>query len=77
MQVIRPFKTDDVGGAFLSEDASEEFFRHSHGIGTNEWTLCNVACEEWNYTNYTEEKVITCPKCLAEIRHYRTYKGKA
>jgi hypothetical protein len=60
----------------LQTDDVDVFFSHTHGMGTHEWTLCSVAPEEWNYTNQAPVKNITCPECLREIAHAKSYKGK-
>jgi hypothetical protein len=60
----------------MQEEEAVYFFNNTHGIGTNEWTLCSIAPEEWNYANQTPVKDITCPDCLREISHAKTYKGK-
>lgn len=74
MQVYKFTQTE--GHSDMSEEVAEEFFSHSHGMGTHEWTLCSIAPEEWNYTNKTPVKKITCPLCLREIAHCKSYKGK-
>jgi hypothetical protein len=54
----------------------DDFFKYSHGIYGiyGEFTLCSVACEEWNYDSFLKRKRITCPECLNVIRHCRSYK---
>lgn len=84
MEIIKPvvgeiFIKDEYGETIerLSDtlDEDDEFYRHSHGIALQgEHTLCSYACEEWNYDAYAPRKRITCPDCLAVIRHCRAYK---
>jgi len=56
----------------------DDFFSHSHGIcqsfNGGEFTLCGVACCEWEYTKTFPRKRITCPDCLGLIRKCKTYK---
>jgi hypothetical protein len=54
-------------------DPDDDFFNHSHGMMNAEFTLCGIACEEWNYDKTEPRKKITCPGCLAVIRLCREY----
>jgi len=55
-------------------EPDDEFYDHSHGMACGEFTLCGIACEEWNYNQTLPRKRITCPNCLALIRLCREYK---
>jgi hypothetical protein len=71
MEVYK-FEKSDLRSDLLPDD---DFFEHSHGMGTNEWTLCSVAPEEWDYIKQKQVKKITCPQCLREIANCKSYKG--
>ena len=70
MEIFKPDKNDKPDCL----DTDDDFYNHSHGMGLGEHTLCGVACEEWGHDKSTPKKIITCPDCLAEIRHCREYK---
>lgn len=58
-------------------DIDDSFYDHSHGENCQcggEFTLCGVACEEWGYVHIQPAQRITCPDCLALIKHCKTYK---
>ena len=58
-------------------DSESDFYKCSHGmldVGQQEYTICGVACEEWNYVDIEPAKRITCPDCLAIIRDCKSYK---
>lgn len=50
----------------------DDFFNNSHGEN-GEFTVCGVACEEWNYDNKLPRKKITCPNCLSVIKLCKSY----
>ncbi len=56
-------------------EKGDEFFNTTHGIIGSEFTLCGVACEEWDYTNFEYVKKITCKDCLDIIKECKSYKG--
>jgi len=58
-------------------DIDDIFYTYSHGIldcGQQEFTICGVACEEWDYIQTLPRKKITCPQCLAVIKECKNYK---
>jgi len=71
VKVFKPIKSKIKPDCLNIDD---DFYKHSHGMGTGEYTLCSVACEEWNYTKIISRKIITCPDCLREIEHCKKYK---
>lgn len=71
MIVIKP--TSNKHATDLEKD--DDFFKQSHGLSLEEHTLCSIAPEEWDYTDFVTRKRITCPRCLAIINHCKGYKG--
>lgn len=56
-------------------EKGDDFFNQSHGAISSEFTLCGVACEEWDYEQFTLVKNITCKECLDIIAECKSYKG--
>jgi hypothetical protein len=71
MNIIKPIVR--TSNSDLQDD--DPFIDNSHGLISSEFTLCGVACEEWDYVNYTEVKTITCKDCLSIIKECKSYKG--
>jgi len=72
MRIFKPIKEKIVPDMM---DINDSFYDHSHGLSVDpEFTLCGTACEEWNYTEITLCKRITCPNCLDVIKHCQEYK---
>lgn len=71
MKVIKPLGRSK----FTDLQYEDKFTEQSHGMIGTEFTLCGVACEEWDYTNYEEVKKITCNECLEIIKECKSYKG--
>ena len=69
------FKPNQPKSTPCTLNIDDEFFNYSHGMDViAEFTLCGIACEEWNYVEKTPRKRITCPECLRVIRHCKKYK---
>jgi len=72
MKIIKPIKNKITPDMM---NINDPFYNYSHGISVDsEFTLCSVACEEWEHDKVVERKTITCPDCLRVIDHCKTYK---
>jgi hypothetical protein len=78
MEIIKPLRNEiiEIGGTDCL-DIDDKFFDHSHCMYPDmgwEYTLCGIACEEWQYVKFKTVKKITCPECLKIIKYCKSYK---
>ena len=78
MKIFKPdIKNIDLDQTDI-KDEEDNFYKYSHGLPDSgqagEFTLCGVACDEWNYDKVLPRKKITCPHCLEIIRECKSYK---
>ena len=70
------FKPIDIDG--MAEGLSKEFMEHNHArdyLSGEEFSLCQVACDEWGY-GHKKATVVTCPNCIEVIKHCKALKFK-
>jgi len=75
--IIKPFNEDRDRSYTI--DREDDFFKYSHLLSSTrgeEFTICGVACEEWNYDGYKEDTKITCPNCIMIIKYCNSFMDK-